>query len=27
VINRRTASAMGLVVPQQLMVRADRIID
>ena len=27
VINRRTASAMGLVVPQQLMVRADRMID
>jgi putative tryptophan/tyrosine transport system substrate-binding protein len=27
VINRRSASAMGLVVPQQLLVRADRVIE
>jgi len=27
VINRRSATAMNLVVPQQLMVRADRVID
>jgi putative ABC transport system substrate-binding protein len=26
VINRRSASAMDLVVPQQLLVRADRVI-
>jgi putative ABC transport system substrate-binding protein len=27
VINRRTATAMDLIVSQQLMVRADRVID
>jgi putative ABC transport system substrate-binding protein len=27
VVNRRTAAAMGLVVPTALLVRADRVID